>query len=71
MGRKAWLFSNTKSGAKMSSIYYSLIESAKLNHLDIHGYLEYVLEEVKNNDAVDIQAILPYSPTLPQQLKIK
>ena len=35
MGRKAWLFSNTKSGAEMSAVYYSLIESAKLNHLDI------------------------------------
>lgn len=33
MGRKSWLFTNTKSGAKMSNIYYSLIESAKLNTL--------------------------------------
>lgn len=55
----------------MSSLYYSLIESAKLNNLDIHGYLEYVLEKIKNNDFVDKQALLPYSPTLPQRLKIK
>ncbi|MGX8835662.1 transposase domain-containing protein, partial [Amedibacillus sp. YH-ame6] len=66
-----WLFTNTKSGAKMSSIYYSLIESAKLNNLDIHGYLEYILEEIKNSETIDIQALLPYSPTIPQRLKIK
>lgn len=29
MKRKAKLFSNTKSGAKMNSVYYSLIEIAK------------------------------------------
>lgn len=69
MGRKAWLFTNTKSGAKMSSIYYSLIESAKLNNLDIHGYIEFVLEEIKNHDIIDIQALLPYLSTLPQRFK--
>lgn len=50
MGRKAWLFSNTISGAESSSIYYSLIESAKMNGLDIEAYLTYIFETLKQID---------------------
>lgn len=72
MGRKAWLFSKAKSGAEMSSIYYSLIESAKMNHLDIHGYLEYILTEIQNDsEGVDYKALLPYSPELPDSIRVK
>lgn len=71
MGSKAWLFSNTKSGAEMSSIYYSLIESAKLNNLDIHEYLEYVLSQLQENpDQTDIQNLLPYSKELPNIIRV-
>ena len=74
MGRKAWLFSNTISGAESSSIYYSLIESAKLNQLDIHKYLEYVLEELSKIEMPteeDYRRYLPYSEQLPAELKVK
>lgn len=72
MGRKAWLFSKTKNGVEMSSIYYSLIESAKMNHLDIHGYLEYILTEIQNDpEGVDHKALLPYSPELPDTIRVK
>lgn len=73
MGRKAWLFSNTISGAESSSIYYSLIESAKLNHLDIQKYLEYVLEtlsKIEEPSTEDYRKVLPYSKELPLDLKI-
>lgn len=71
MGRKAWLFSNTKSGAEMSSIYYSLIESAKLNDLDIHEYLEYVLTQIQEHpDQTDIQNLLPYSEELQTTIRV-
>lgn len=72
MGRKAWLFSKTKSGAKMSSIYYSIIESAKQNQLDIHRYLEYILTEIQENDEnLDYKSLLPYSKELPESLRVK
>ena len=72
MGRKAWLFSKTKSGARMSSIYYSLVESAKLNRLDIHLYLEYVLTQIQEHpDSFDVQALLPYSDQLPDFIRIR
>lgn len=72
IGRKAWLFSNTKSGAKMSSIYYSIIESAKQNQLNIHMYLEYILTQIQENpEAIDYKAILPYSNDLPDFIRVK
>lgn len=71
VGRKNWLFSNTKSGAKSSSLYYSLIESAKMNSLDIQEYLDYVLEEIQNQENADYSRLLPYSSALPQRLRIQ
>lgn len=71
VGRKNWLFSNTMSGAEMSSIYYTLIESAKMNQLDIHNYLEYILEEIQNHEKPDFKKLLPYSLELPNRIRIK
>ena len=72
IGRKAWLFSNTKSGAEVSSIYYSLIESAKLNQLDVFKYLEYILTQIQEEgEETDYSKLLPFSSELPDELKIK
>ncbi len=72
MGRKAWLFSKTKSGAKMSAIYYSLIESAKANHLDIEAYLRYVLEKIQEHgEETDYDKLMPYFEELPDRIRVK
>ena len=63
----------TKKGAKASTIYFSLIEFAKINKLNPYKYLEYVLDilsakglsnEIKNS-------VLPYSKQLPKNLYVK
>lgn len=72
MGRKAWLFSKTKSGANMSGLYYSLTESAKMNNLDVHNYLEYILTRIQEDpDGIDYRTLLPYAEELPDSLRIK
>ena len=43
MSQKNFLFANTPSGAKASTIYFSLIETAKENGLDPYRYLTKVL----------------------------
>ncbi len=35
IARKAWLFSDTPAGAHASAVHYSLIETAKINGLDL------------------------------------
>ena len=44
--RKNWLFADTQEGAKANAVYYSLIESAKINKLNIYKYINYLLEEL-------------------------
>jgi transposase len=46
VGRKNWLFSGTPAGAEASAIHYSLIETAKLNHLNPYEYLHYIYSKI-------------------------
>ena len=41
--RKNWLFSDTTAGAEANAVYYSFIETAKLNKLNIYKYINYLL----------------------------
>jgi transposase len=44
IGRKAWLFSYTNTGANASAILYSLVETAKANNLIVHDYIASCLQ---------------------------
>lgn len=62
IGRKNFLFANTPSGARASSVYFSLIETAKLNDLEPYRYLTWVLKtapalDMKNSEQV--KTLLP------------
>ncbi len=46
VGRKNWLFAGTPAGAEASAILYSLVETAKANHLDPYKYLRYLFEKL-------------------------
>ncbi len=70
IGRKNWVMIDTIYGAKASAIIYSLVETAKANHLKIYEYLEYLLTKIpqqlddKNLDFLD--DLLPWSEKLPE-----
>lgn len=70
--RKNWLFADTIEGAKANAIYYSLIESAKANNLNIYKYIKYLLDELpqleieQTEDA--IEKYLPWSKELPEEI---
>lgn len=67
-GRKAWLFADSPAGARASGIVYTLVETAKLNHLDVFGYLCYLLESLPDLDHRNhpelLEAYLPWSASL-------
>ena len=73
IGRKNWLFSDTDKGADASARCYSIIESAKLNGLNVFAYLSHLLTELpKLGDVPDIEQIdklLPWSDELPEFCK--
>ena len=71
--RKNWLFSDSVEGAKANAIYYSLIESAKANNLNIHKYINYLLEVLPQLEGEhteeDIEKYLPWSKELPEEIR--
>ncbi|MFN4056491.1 MAG: IS66 family transposase [Alishewanella aestuarii] len=61
IGRKAWLFANTRTGAQASAALYSLVETAKINGLEPYDYLCRLLTELpKANTQEQLQQLLPY-----------
>ena len=69
-GRKQWLFSNTPNGAEASSVYYSIIETAKENNLNPFQYLKYLLERLPEAKTSDLESILPWSERLPDHCRV-
>lgn len=62
LGRKNWLFADTPKGAKASAMYYSFIESAKVNDLEPFEYFSYILKELPYADTVEkLEALLPWA----------
>lgn len=67
MGRKAWLFSTSPAGARASSVIYSIIETAKANGLHPFRYMEFLLETLPCSTTSDLETMLPWSESLPEQ----
>lgn len=71
--RKNWLFADTVNGANANAVYYSLIESAKLNNLNIYKYLNYLLDTLPQLETEqteeDLEKFLPWSNDLPEDVK--
>jgi transposase len=60
VGRKNWLFAGSPEGAQASALFYSLVETAKINNLNPERYLRFLLEKiihVKEQD--EFMALLP------------
>ena len=73
VGRKNFLFHDTVKGARASSIIYSLVETAKLNNLNIYAYLETVLLYMPDykNEPEGIEELMPWSDMIQQSCQIK
>lgn len=61
VGRKNWLFAGSEGGGRRAALFYTLIESAKLNDVEPHAYLAHVLERLPSAKAADLDALLPWS----------
>ena len=72
--RRAWLFADTPKGATANAVLYTLVESARINRLDVFAYLKYLLTEMPNNHYLEnpeiIDHYLPWSATLPEECRL-
>ena len=73
--KHTWKLIDTIDGAKSSAIIYSIVETAKANHLHPFRYLEFLLETLKEHqddtDRSFIDELLPWSPKLPNKCRAK
>lgn len=71
IGRANWHIIDTIHGAEASATIYSLVETAKANHLKIYEYLKHLLSEIpKHMDDTNmdfLEDLLPWSETLPEE----
>jgi len=71
IGRKNWLFANTPNGAQASSIIYSIIETAKENHLKPFEYLVFLLKSIPNATTSQLADFLPWSDAIPDNCRTR
>lgn len=63
IGRKNWNFSTSKRGAEANGIVYSLIETAKANHINPQKYFEFLFEKLPNlTDELNLSVLEDYLP---------
>jgi len=65
VGRANWLFADTVFGAKVNALMYSVVETAKANHVNVHCYLQYLLDEIpkhlNQSDKSFLKDMVPWS----------
>ncbi len=59
VGRKNWMFHVTEVGARYAAIFYSLIQSCILNHVNPNTYLTDVLQRIDTHPAADVDLLTP------------
>ncbi len=65
IGRKNWLFADTRKGAEASAVCYSLIETAKANNLDPQAYIKHILDHIATADTLEkLELLLPWNVKL-------
>lgn len=73
IGKKNWQLIDTISGARASSIIYSIAETAKANNLKPYDYFEYLLSEIpehlEDTNRSFLEKLLPWSETLPERIR--
>ena len=61
LGRKNWLFAGSEAGGRRAALFYTLIETAKLNGVNPHAYLTHVLTQLPSAKAKELDALLPWN----------
>lgn len=60
LGRKNYLFTGSERGGQAAATLYSLVESAKVNQLNVYEYLCDVLQRLPGTDGESLQHLLPH-----------
>lgn len=61
IGRKNWLFAGSDTGGQTAAVFYSLIETAKLNNINPWQYLRQVFATIQDYNSKKIADLLPWN----------
>ena len=61
MGRKNWIFAGSDSGGRRSAAILTLIETCKLNDVDVEAWLADVLARLADHPANRIDDLMPWN----------
>ena len=61
VGRRNYLFAGSDRGGERAAVFYTLIESAKLNGLDPEAYLRHLLTHTAEHPICRIEELLPWN----------
>ena len=60
LGRKNYLFAGSHAAAQRIAVFYSLLGSCKLHHIEHYAYLKDILERLSNHSISQIDELLPH-----------
>jgi transposase len=60
LGRKNWLFAGSHDGAMRAAMFYSLINSCRLNKVNTWQYFNDVLPKIQSTDKDQLHLLLPH-----------
>ena len=61
LGRRSWLFCGSDRGGQRAAVMYSLIVTAKINHIDPQAWLADVLARIADHPAKRFDELLPWN----------
>ena len=61
VGRKNWSFAGSDAGGERAAALYTLIETAKLNAVDLRAWLAFVLARLQDHPAKHLSELLPWN----------
>ena len=71
IGRKNFVLIDSSNGAHASAMIYSLVETAKANHLNVYEYFELLLTEIpkhmNDTNLSFLDELLPWSPNVQEK----
>jgi len=61
LGRKSWLFAGSERGAERAAVFYTLIQTAKLNDVDPQAWLADTLSKIADTPQSRLNELLPWN----------
>ena len=61
LGRKSWLFAGSDRGGERAAVFYTLIQTARLNDVDPQAWLADALGRINDHSIRDLDQLLPWN----------